>query len=57
MDNAYVRPDPDGNNKINNAKSTGKVDDAVALVMALDRAMKNLNGGDSVYNHRGLLIL
>ena len=29
----------------------------LALVMALDRAMKNLNGGDSVYNHRGLLIL
>ena len=30
---------------------------AVALVMALDRAMKNLNGGDSVYNHRGFLVL
>ena len=29
----------------------------LALVLALDRAMKNLNGGDSVYNHRGLLIL
>ena len=33
-----------------------KVDGAVALVMALDRAMKN-QGGDSVYNHRGLLVL
>jgi len=30
---------------------------AVALVMGLDRAMKNLNGGDSIYNHRGLIIL
>lgn len=38
-------------------KSTEKVDGAVALVMALDRAMKNLNGGDSIYNHRGLIIL
>ena len=28
----------------------------VALVMALDRAMKN-QGGDSVYNHRGLIVL
>ena len=57
MDNAYVRTDPAGNIKIDKEKSTEKVDGAVALVMALDRAMKNLNGGDSVYNHRGLLIL
>ena len=33
------------------------MDGAVALVMALDRAMKNQNGGDSVYNDRGLLLL
>ena len=57
MDNAYVRTDPAGNLKLDKEKSTEKVDGAVALVMALDRAMKNLNGGDSVYNHRGLLIL
>ena len=30
---------------------------AEVLVMALDRAMKNLSTGDSVYNHRGLLVL
>ena len=53
MDNAYVRTDPAGNLKLDKEKSTEKVDGAVALVMALDRAMKNLNGGDSVYNHRG----
>ena len=46
---------PPGNLKIDKEKSTEKVDGAVALVMALDRAMKNLNGGDSVYNHRGLI--
>ena len=57
MDNAYVRTDPAGNLKLDKEKSTEKVDGAVALVMALDRAMKNLNGGDSVYNHRGLLVL
>ena len=56
MDNAYVRTDPAGNLKLDKEKSTEKVDGAVALVMALDRAMKN-QGGDSVYNHRGLLIL
>ena len=38
-------------------KSTEKVDGAVALVMALDRAMKNMNSGDSIYNHRGFIVL
>ncbi len=57
MDNAIVRTDPAGNLKIDKEKSTEKVDGAVALVMALDRAMKNQNSGGSVYNDRGLLIL
>lgn len=56
MDNAYVRTDPAGNLKIDKEKSTEKVDGAVALVMALDRAMKNMNGG-SVYDERGLLFI
>lgn len=56
MDNAFVRTDPAGNVKIDKEKSTEKVDGAVALVMAMDRAMKNVNT-DSVYNHRGLLVL
>ena len=56
MDNAYVRTDPAGNLKLDKEKSTEKVDGAVALVMALDRAQRNLNGG-SVYDERGLLTL
>ena len=56
MDNAFVRTDPAGNLKLDKEKSTEKVDGAVALVMALDRAMIN-QGGDSVYNHRGLIVL
>ena len=56
MDNAFVRTDPAGNLKLDKEKSTEKVDGAVALVMALDRAMKN-QGGNSVYNHRGLIVL
>ncbi len=56
MDNAFVRTDPAGNIKLDKEKSTEKVDGAVALVMALDRAMKNLNGG-SVYDYRDLLTL
>ena len=56
MDNAFVRTDPAGNIKIDKEKSTEKVDGAVAMVMALDRAMKNQNNG-SVYDTRGLLVL
>ena len=57
FDNAYVRTDPAGNLKLDKEKSTEKIDGAVALVMALDRAMKNQNGTDSVYDDRGLLLL
>ena len=56
MDNAFVRTDPAGNLKIDKEKSTEKVDGAVALVMALDIAMKN-QAGASVYDSRGFLIL
>jgi len=52
-----VRTDPAGNLKIDKEKSTEKVDGAVALVMALDRALKNANSGASVYDDRGFLIL
>ena len=51
-----MRSDPAGNLKIDKEKSTEKVDGAVALVMALDRALKNQNSG-SVYDARGLLVL
>ena len=57
FDNAYVRTDPAGNLKLDKEKSTEKIDGAVALVMALDRAMKNQNGSESVYDDRGLLLL
>lgn len=58
MDNIYVRTDPAGNIKPDKEKSTEKIDGAVALIMALDRAIRN-QGKDfnSVYNERGLLIL
>lgn len=56
MDNAFVRTDPAGNLKIDKEKSTEKVDGAVAMVMGLDRAMKNQNGG-SIYDVRDMIIL
>lgn len=57
MDNAYVRTDPAGNQKIDKEKSTEKVDGAVAMVMGLDRAMRHMNDGGSVYDDRGLLFV
>lgn len=56
MDNAYVRQDPAGNQKIDKEKSTEKVDGAVALVMGLDRAIRSRER-ESVYNDRGLLVI
>ncbi len=56
MDNIYVKTDPAGNIKPDKQKSTEKIDGAVALIMALDRAIRNENK-ESVYNGRGILIL
>lgn len=57
IDNIIVRQDPSGNIKIDKAKSTEKVDGAVALVMGLSRALLNGAGQESVYETRGLLFV
>ncbi|GHU73447.1 hypothetical protein AGMMS49992_12050 [Clostridia bacterium] len=60
VDNIYIRTDPAGNIKIDKEKSTERVDGAVALVMALDRAIKCGAGkpAGSIYDDgRGLLWL
>lgn len=58
MDNIFIRTDPAGNIKPDKEKSTEKIDGAVATIMALDRAIRNLgNSTDSVYDERGLLII
>ena len=58
MDNIHIRTDPAGNIKPDKEKSTEKIDGVVALVMALDRALRH--SGDavrSVYDERGLVLL
>ena len=58
IDNIVVRTDPAGNIKIDKSKATEKVDAAVALVMALDRALRNEGTSTaSVYEGRGLLFI
>ena len=56
MDNIFVRTDPAGNIKPDKEKSTERIDGAVAMVMALDRAIRNENRA-SVYDERGILVL
>jgi len=59
MDNIFIRRDPAGNIKPDKEKSTEKIDGAVAMIMALDRAIRcGLgNSGVSVYDEREMLIL
>lgn len=58
MDNIFIRTDPAGNIKPDNEKSTEKIDGAVAMIMALDRAIRCGNDtGDLVYDQRGIIVL
>ena len=57
MDNIYIRTDPAGNIKADKAKSTEKIDGAIATIMGLDRAIRCGNDtSESVYDTRGLLV-
>ena len=57
MDNIYIRTDPAGNIKADKAKSTEKIDGAIAMIMGLDRAIRCGNDtSESVYDTRGLLV-
>lgn len=58
MDNIFVRTDPAGNIKPDKEKSTEKIDGAVAMIMALDRAIRCGNDtSESVYSSRGILFI
>ena len=57
MDNIFVKTDPAGNIKPDKEKSTERIDGAVALIMALDRAIRNRGGCASVYDERGVIII
>lgn len=57
VDNIFVKTDPAGNIKPDKEKSTERIDGAVAMIMALDRAVRHMGSTGSVYNERGLLLL
>lgn len=54
-DNVAVKQDAAGNMKPDKAGSQGKIDGIVALIMALDRAMRHETPTVSVYEQRGLM--
>ena len=55
-DNVVARQDPAGNIKPDKSKSIERIDGIVALIMALDRALRHENT-TSVYSERGLRVL
>ncbi len=55
-DNLVAVADPAGNLKPDKANSREKIDGMVALIMSVDRATRE-GGGESMYEHEGLLIL
>lgn len=57
MDNVAISMNPTGDIKMNKAKSSEKIDGAVALVMAMDRAVRHTEDAPSVYDSRGLLFI
>jgi phage terminase large subunit-like protein len=59
MDNIFIRQDPAGNIKPDKQKSTEKIDGAVALIMALDRALRGgqVEEQGSIYDERDLFII
>ena len=57
MDNIFIRTDPAGNIKPDKEKSTEKIDGAIAMIMALDRAIRNKDTIEgSVYDRRGIIV-
>ena len=58
MDNIFIKSDPAGNIKPDKEKSTEKIDGVVAMIMALDRAIRcGTDTSESVYNGRGILLI
>lgn len=55
-DSLAVKRDPAGNLKPDKASSQGKIDGIVALIMAIDRAMRHVDTS-SVYERRGIITL
>ena len=57
-DNIFIRTDPARNIKADKEKFTEKIDGIIALIMALDRAIRCGNDtSESVYESRGVWVM
>lgn len=56
-DNLVVEQDTNERIRPTKAKSSGRIDGIVALIMALDRVVRHENEGPSVYEERGILLV
>lgn len=54
--NVVIETDPAENIKPTKAKSIEKIDGIVAMIMALDRCIRNAKAENSVYDNRGILV-
>ena len=54
--NVVMRQDPAGNIKPDKERSVEKIDGIVALIMGLDRCIRNDGPAESVYDSRGLIV-
>ena len=58
FDNVCVETDAAENIKLSKKHSTERIDGAVSTIMALDRAVRNMNvNTSSVYDERGVLVI
>jgi len=57
IDNLVITQDPAGNMKPDKVKASQSIDGAVALIMALDRAIRHEGEGPSIYEERGVIAL
>jgi phage terminase large subunit-like protein len=55
--NVSIESDAAGNIKPSKKKSTEKIDGIVALIMGIARATAQIDGGDSIYEDRGITLL
>lgn len=57
IDNIYVKTDSAGNVKLDKEKSTEKIYGAIAMIMVLDRSIRNKENISSIYDKREIWVL
>ena len=51
----YIKQDSGDSIELDKKKLTEKKDESVVTVMALERAIRNVEGSDGIYGYRGIV--